>query len=302
MDPQGQRFHRSGPWLIISGRDSKSRAAAEHIAELCGTRGVACEQMTADGAPPCRIDFFFGLVVVLPTDITGVGARSIDRIGDHIRAYRARHRCGLDHLRQGAKWYEAGVVQVFDLVGGDAIEKLGSARRAACRLWTVAPGEAPTPFKVYDSMDGAGIPANTADVHAEDIDTLWRRVLSWGVAQSTEQVAAVRRFIEELRDRWEDTTRYPVLNRPVPGVGMNRFDFVLDKPATFRPDTLARPWRKWKEDGQRTVSGALQALAEEFPNVRRPPERAGKRDLQQDFYEFYQALRTLDELVGRTTR
>jgi hypothetical protein len=302
MVPQGQRFHQSGPWLIISGGDSKSRAAAGYIAELCSARGVSWERMAADDAPPYAIGFFVGLIVVLPADPTGEGAQPIARISDHIRAYRARRPCGLDDLRRGENWFVVGVIQVFDLVNGDALAELGAVRQAVCRLQTVPPGEAPTPFEVYDSIDGPDAPAKATDGHADDVDnTSWRIVLLWGVESSTDQVAAVRRFIDALRDRWEDT-RYPVLRRPVPGVDMNRFDFVLDEPPDFRPVLDGRPWRKWKEDGQRTVNRALEALTEAFPNVRRPPKRAKKRDLQLDFYEFYQALRTVDDRSRRTAR
>lgn len=49
------------------------------------------------------------------------------------------------------------------------------------------------------------------------------------------------------------------------------------------------------EGGQRVVTRILKELQQKFPNLHRPHERNGRRDLQKDFQQFHQALRAAEK-------
>lgn len=120
-------------------------------------------------------------------------------------------------------------------------------------------------------------------------------VTSWGIEWTSAQVKAVREFIDGLRESYENP-RFRNLRRPIPGIGRNRFDFVLDIP-DHKPDPTVCDGKKWAEGGQRVVTRAVTELATAFPAVGRPVERNGKRNLQQEFHRLYQALSVAEKLL-----
>lgn len=238
------------------------------------------------------LKLFNALVVVLPT--AGEGERSLDRFVEVIRAYRVRRPDGLNKLLGGTrKWYEVGVVQVFDDDTAHPRPAIQSIRNAVCRYEPVHCDADLTPFAAYRDAEPAAAAPTTEP--ASDLAVVRESVTAWGVRWRLDEVAEVRQVVHRQRDVYENL-RFHDLRRPVPDDPRNRYDFVLDDP-TYRPDPRVCDPTKWSAGGQRVVKKALGALRHRFPDVRRPPERDGKKLLQKEFHEFYRALCVAEELL-----
>lgn len=220
----------------------------------------------------------------------------MEQLVQAIRAYRARKRDGLAALvARRSRWYAVGVVQVFD----DAAEprpELAPVMDLICHYHRIGHNEPLAPFSPYEipSLPGSSSPAAGSDHAARSTDTLRAIVTSWGAEWSRDEVTDLRNYIDGLRYTWESAA-YRDLHRPVQGEDRNRADFLLDQ-HSFTPPTNECSKKKWMEGGQRVVTHMLNALKSKFPNIARPGGRKG-RDLQKEFVQFYQALKSAQEIL-----
>jgi hypothetical protein len=300
--PRGKAFYGSGPWLIAYGHGPESEALAKKIAEQCDARGVDYDLATADEVDPSPLRYYVGLSIVLPVAAAGPQVRSHDHLADLIRAYRARRPAGRSALINGSRWFEVGVVQVFDQVAPGATPVVRPAIEPlvnlVCRYHRVIPGEPPMPFTCYENLGRPDQPEpdDHGDTHFPGtIATLRATLAGWGVAWEQREIIRVRKFIEDMREVWESSA-FSDLHRPVPGDARNRLDFLLDEPTFVPPEDICSH-KKWMEGGQRVVSRVLADLRTVFPAVHRPPGRDGKKGKQKDFQDFYLALCGAVELL-----
>ncbi|WP_309114700.1 sigma-70 family RNA polymerase sigma factor [Saccharothrix sp.] len=128
-----------------------------------------------------------------------------------------------------------------------------------------------------------------------DNTTAWTVLKQWGVA-TDDQARTVRAFIDRQRRRF-DNPNYGVLRRPIPGLEKNRLELALDEPDAVPviPDLMPEKERAamrafFHASGARVVRAVLDDLRAEFPDVRRPEHRRGRKGAQKDLHELYQAL------------
>lgn len=293
--PRGKDLYRTGPWLIIHGHGLQSETWARVIAEQCTAREVDYELATADDVRHHNLGIYVGLIVVLPSTSTGRTPKSLAQLVEAIRAYRARKRDGLSALvAHRRRWYEVGVVQVFD----DADEprpEVGPIMDLVCHYHRIRHDQPLEPFAPYEipSLPAPRDPTLRSNHTARSIDRLRALIVSWGAEWSRDQITDIRKSIDGLRLTWESPT-FRDLHRPVDGADRNRADFLLDQP-DFIPPNCDR--KKWMEGGQRVVTRILQDLRSKFPNLSRPIDRSGRRDLQKDFHQFYSALLLAERIL-----
>lgn len=297
QSPRGKDLYRTGPWLIVHGHGLESEAWAGQIAEHCAARGVDCEVATADDIRDHDLGFYVCLAVVMPSASAGSHPKSRGQLVETIRTYRARRRDGLSALVAGRRsWYAVGVVQVFD----DAAEpspEVTAITDLVCHHHQIRSDEPLAPFAPYEttSPPGTRSPTTRSNHAARSIDKLRAAVVSWGVEWSRDEIEDVRKSIEGLRLIWEDPA-FRDLHRPVQGSDRNRADYLLDEPS-FVPPQSDCDHKKWMEGGQRVTTRLLKELQSKFPNLSRPHDRSGRRDLQKDFHLLYSALRAAEELL-----
>lgn len=293
----GKWLYESGPWLLLYGHGPRSESRARKIAEQCDDRGVSYEVLAVDDVEPADLAVFTALVLVLPTAEVSGPARALDRFVELVDAYRTGRPDGLPALLAGGrKWFQVGVVQVFaDVTAVYPREAVELLEAAVCRVWRVTADADLNPFAAYPDGRRTSRPDPPERVHERDVADLRRIVTSWGVGWSPAEVTTVRQFVDQLRTIFEDRS-YVDLRRPVPDIQRNRLDLLLDRP-DYIPPVEVCPRKKWTEGGQRVVQKVLAKLSESFPTVGRPANRSGKKHLQKEFTEFYDALRVAEELL-----
>jgi hypothetical protein len=300
--PRGKDLYHHGPWLIVHGHGLESETRARQIAEQCEAREVDYEPATADDVRLQNLGFYFGLIVVMPSASAGSHPKSRGQLVETIRTYRAHRRDGLSALiAQRRRWFEVGVVQVFD----DAAEprpEVAAIMHLVCWYHQTRSDAPLAPFAPYEiaSLSGPRGPTASSDHAARSVNKLRAIVVSWGVQWSRDEVGDVLKSIDNLRQIWENPT-FRDLHRPVQGSDRNRADFLLDQPS-FVPPQSDCDHKKWMEGGQRVVKRLLEELQSNFPSLSRPHDRRGRRDLQKDFHVFYTALRAAEELLDEADR
>jgi hypothetical protein len=282
----------SGHWLLVFGHGPTSESWASQIAAQCERRGVAFELVPVDEVDDAALSLFNVLVVVLPA--RSDEPRPLDRFTALIKAYRNHHGAGLRApLSGGVTWTEIGVVYVFDDASLHPRAELVSIRHLICLHDLVYDDTDLNPFGAYQASvpEQPGVPTG---VREYDKGTVQEMVTSWNVPWSLKAVVAVRRRIDGFRSFF-DERRFHDLRRPVQERDKNRFVLLLDEPG-YRPEPAVCDTTKWVAGGQRVVTQVLADLAEKF-DVRRPPERAGKKNPQTEFRQLYHMLCEAEEIL-----
>jgi hypothetical protein len=297
--PRGKEFYASGPWLVIFSHGLQSEAWAREIALQCHVRDVACHLTTAAEVELHTLSYYTGFVVVLPSSTAGAQAGSHKKLVSLVRVYRAHRPNGLAALARGLPWFEVGVVQVFDDASVDSRSVIRSIKDMVCEYHRLSQDDVPMPFTCYENLSRQGqgeLGDRSTDRDASSVELLRAKLHEWNIDWSIEAVTPIRNFINSMRGFYENP-RFSDLHRPVPGDPRNRLHFVLDEPA-FSPQPAVCSHKKWMEGGQRVVTRVLSELQKEFPHVRRPEGRDGKKGKQQDFQDLYRALRTAEEILS----
>jgi hypothetical protein len=298
--PRGKRYFESGPWLIGFGHGLRSELWAQEMVEQCAGRGVGCDLAAIDEIDRSKLAYYTALAMVLPTSGVGERSPSLIRLAELIREYRTRRPLGLDALISGCRrWFEVGVIQVFDGTANTVRVSIEPLAKAICRYHHVCPDQPLTPFACYEDLGRSARPepAETNSNHrGAALEKIRTGLAQWGIAWSLHEIREILAFIEGMRGLWEGRAFFD-LRRPVPGDERNRFAFLLDLP-DFVPAEDICPHKKWMEGGQRVVTRVLDDLGKAFPAVRRPPGREGKKGKQADFQDLYRRLRAAEGLLS----
>jgi RNA polymerase sigma factor (sigma-70 family) len=290
--PPGWHLHHSGPWLVVYGSGPDSEDAGLQVDRQCVARGVDVVLCPIDEVGQGRLDRFSGLVVVLPSPLTGPPA-ALRPFVHLIMDYRARRPEGLESILSGrCEWFNAGVVQV---VGQRTIMRHPALRPAldcvCARHYTDDSGACDVfqPYTTRRLVSAQQLHKEPAgEVCDESIKRLWCDVQAWGV-DDMQQVPKLRRCIDDFRNHYENE-RFSQLYRPIPGLARNRLDIILDGPH----DVVIGGRKTWMENGARVCRDVLKELKKIVPGLTRPGGRDSTKDAQKQIGSFYRKLRIIE--------
>lgn len=307
----------SGPFLVLHGPGLRCKSVAAEIKLQCAAYGVATETDEIDNVARCDLANFPGLLVVLPmpTEDEQEVARALAllrSVARLIRDYRCRKPHGLTWLLAGGNrsFYQAGVVQIVGLRALMDYRELTKAHAEVCARHYIDPHE--PPFDVFKPYLGPGLTLvpelvdDAANTLFTDLRVIAMEIGMWGVT-GIRDVPRLRNSIEACRQRYENATKYKVLQRPVHGMEMNRLDFILHDPDFVPPDfeKMSAKGRKaardaWNCDGARVWRDVEQELQKIVPTLGRPRGRGKTRGAQRALFDLYSNLRTLDNFMQHT--